>query len=76
MRRGARVGGVSSISGAIESRRAFSVGAGSDRPRLPERREEGGGRPLSRATAPEPKGSVFDSSPDFRVNMCVLMTYF
>ena len=29
MRRvGARVGGVSSISGAIESRRAFSVGAG------------------------------------------------
>ena len=28
MRRGARVGGVSSISGAIESRGAFSVGAG------------------------------------------------
>ena len=37
------------------------------RTRLPERREGGGGggRPLSRATAPEPEGSALDNSSEF-----------
>ena len=48
------------------------------RTRLPERREGGGGggRPLSRATAPEPEGSMSDTSPDLLVDMCVSMTHF
>ena len=49
MRRvGARVGGVSSISGAIESRRAFSVGAGVGPGYL-----SGGGRRRRRRTSPQ-----------------------
>ena len=71
MRRAARVGGVSSISGAIESRGAFSVGAGVGPGYLSGGREGGGGggRPLSRATAPEPEGSMSDTSPDLLVNI-------
>ena len=47
------------------------------RTRLPERREGGGGgRPLSRATAPEPEGSMSDTRTDLWVNMCMSLTHF